>query len=130
VQAWLSDFENIYTEAEAMELPDARQDRATDTFMAAIKPLASSLVVVWEAHYINKELQEYPSIHSTIKQFRNYLRGKQGKEQVAQQGVFASFKGTPQHKNDARTKANDDKGPKPCLCGKQERFRDCPYLCK
>ena len=36
VQAWLSDFENIYTEAEAMELPDARRDRATDAFMAAV----------------------------------------------------------------------------------------------
>jgi hypothetical protein len=83
VQAWLLDFENIYTKAKAMELPDARRDQATDAFMAVVEPLASPLVAVWETHYINKELREYPSIHSTIKQFRNYLRGKQGKEQAA-----------------------------------------------
>jgi hypothetical protein len=51
--------------------------------MVAVKPLASPLIIVWEAHYINKELQEYLSIHSTIKQFRNYLCGKQEKEQAA-----------------------------------------------
>jgi hypothetical protein len=130
VQAWLLDFKNIYTKAKAIELPDTQQDRATDAFIVVVEPLASPLVAVWEAHYINKELQEYPSIYSTIKQFRNYLREKQEKEQVAQQGAFVSFKGTPQHKNDAHTKANDNKGPKPCLYGKQERFRDCPYLCK
>jgi hypothetical protein len=67
VQAWLLDFKNIYTKAKAMELPDAQRDRATDAFMVAVKPLASPLVAVWEAHYINKELQEYPSIYSTIK---------------------------------------------------------------
>jgi hypothetical protein len=38
-----------------------------DAFMVAVKPLASSLVAVWEAHYINKELQEYLLIYSTIK---------------------------------------------------------------
>jgi hypothetical protein len=55
-----------------------------DAFMAVVEPFTSPLIAVWEAHYINKELQEYLSIYSTIKQFRNYLRGKQGKEQVAQ----------------------------------------------
>jgi hypothetical protein len=44
--------------------------------MVVVKPLASPLVAVWEAHYINKELREYLSIYSIIKQFRNYLRGK------------------------------------------------------
>jgi hypothetical protein len=67
MQAWLLDFKNIYTKAKAMELPDAQQDRAMDAFMAAVKPLASPLVVVWEAYYINKELREYLLIHSTIK---------------------------------------------------------------
>jgi hypothetical protein len=55
LQVWLSDFKNIYTEAKRMDLPDACQDRATDIFMAAIKPLAAPLVAIWEAYYINKE---------------------------------------------------------------------------
>jgi hypothetical protein len=46
VQAWLSDFENIYTKAKAMELPDTQQDQAMDAFMVAVKPLASPLIVV------------------------------------------------------------------------------------
>jgi hypothetical protein len=66
VQAWLSNFENIYTKAKAMELPDARRDRAMDAFMVAVEPLASPLIAVWEAHYINKKLREYPLIYSTI----------------------------------------------------------------
>jgi hypothetical protein len=38
-----------------------------DTFIIAIKPLISPLIIVWEAYYINKKLQEYPLIYSTIK---------------------------------------------------------------
>ena len=46
LQEWLSNFENIYTKAERMELPDACWDCATDIFMAAIKPLAAPLVAI------------------------------------------------------------------------------------
>jgi hypothetical protein len=56
MQVWLLDFENIYTEAKAMELLDAQQDWAMDTFMVVVEPLTSPLIVVWEAYYINKEL--------------------------------------------------------------------------
>jgi hypothetical protein len=59
------------------------------------------------------------------------MHGKHRKEQAAQRGAFASFKGTPQQAHDLKqpnSNSTNNHGPRPCICGKIELLKECPYL--
>jgi hypothetical protein len=123
--------EKIYTECKELNLPDVDKHRSLFDFLHAAASIAPEFASVWRISIQKKQAagKETLDLYKLIELFRNDRRLADAHSQKggSHSAFAASFQGKSLENSDSATTVTD-KGKKPCLCGVQHRFRDCPYL--
>jgi hypothetical protein len=70
----------------------------------------------------------YPAFNELINTFREIQREASATKSASHGAFAASFQGVTQEVGKENKKTEPKKKHKPCLCGDEHRFKDCPYL--
>src|SRR5881396_616156 len=74
-------------------------------------------------------VEDVPDIYQILEHFRNYIWIENAEKGQTAYGAFvSSFQGQKLGKKEDEDSKKQEKEPKPCLCGKLHRFRNCYYI--
>jgi hypothetical protein len=116
-EQWLRSWEETYSEAKKLNLPDVANNRATYDFLQAIYPLDATFASANEVH-ISKS-KEIPNVLDLIEEFRNHLRLHEAPRSIFDShSAFTTLRGV--HQDGIQSLA--------CVCGADHRWARCYYL--
>lgn len=126
INEWLQNWEKVYKEAKAINLPEIQKERPLYDFLAAVKARDPGFAAYQEGSLTEKiqEKRSLPSLVNLLDMYRQHLRLTQPTSKAANHSAFgATYQGEQQEAK------RDETWPQtPCLCGKIHRYRNCYYL--
>jgi hypothetical protein len=116
-EQWLRSWEETYSEAKRLNLPDVDKNRATYDFLQAIYPIDPAFASANEVHF--SKATEIPNVLDLIEEFRNHLRLHEVKTNLSDAySAFSTLQGV--HQDGTQSQA--------CVCGANHRWARCYYL--
>jgi hypothetical protein len=135
IDAWLQEWEKVYTNCKALNLPDVDEDRSLFDFLHAISNVAPEFTTAWKIEIQKSQAQgeELPSLYKMVEYFRNDRRlfNALNQEGATHSAFTASFPGSINGKSTDETIATPEPSgtrPKQCICGAEHQFKDCLYI--
>lgn len=123
IDAWLTEWENLYTEAVSAKVPDATDPRAAAfDFLSAARPLDEQFYFYTYQKTFKETKKEDISFTTIVNSFRQ-LRATSQKEDIGRPAGFATLDGQKEPES-------HQKQPPDCVCGQKHFFQSCPYLTK
>ncbi|KAJ5288420.1 hypothetical protein N7508_011195 [Penicillium antarcticum] len=133
VDAWLTEWESLYTEAVSAQVPDTTNPRvAVYDFLCAARPLDENFYF-YTYQKVFKETKEDKDVSFTavINAFRQLRATSQKKRSGKESAVgFATLDGQKEA-GSTPAQSNRQKSAKQlpdCACGQNHYFQSCPYL--
>lgn len=133
VDAWLTEWENLYTEAVGAQVPDTTNPRvAVYDFLCAARPLDENFYF-YTYQKVFKETKEDKDVSftSVINAFRQLRATSQKKRSGKGSAVgFATLDGQKEAGSTPAqsTRQKPSKQLPDCVCGQKHFFQSCPYL--
>ncbi|KAJ5340228.1 hypothetical protein N7541_009352 [Penicillium brevicompactum] len=133
VDAWLTEWENLYTEAVSAQVPDTTNPRvAVYDFLCAARPLDENFYF-YTYQKVFKETKEDKDVSftSVINAFRQLRATSQKKRSGKGSAVgFATLDGQREagSSTSSQTRQKSSKQLPDCVCGQKHFFQSCPYL--
>ena len=123
IDAWLTEWENLYAEAVCAEVPDAVDPRtAAFDFLSATRSLDEQFYFYTYQKTLKEIKKEDISFTTIVNSFRQ-LRATSQKEEIGRPAGFATLDGQ-------KEAGSEKKQPPDCVCGQKHFFQSCPYLTK
>ncbi|KAM4067558.1 integrase core domain-containing protein [Hirsutella rhossiliensis] len=138
IEAWVTQWQKVLTEAKQLGLPDVQDLRPTQDFLQAV----SSINTPFTDYWVNKMEDEaalgkpnwktvFPDGIKISEIFERAHRIKAAKNNKGSFGAAFQGKGEKTEKKEDKPKwssRKNDKGIPLCVCGKHHFFADCFYL--
>ena len=121
MEAWLRNWEKIYTECKDLKLSEVEDDRPLYDFLNAISSVDAQFSKIWmiKIETKTKKGKKLPDLHELIEYFRNDRRLTDATKGRIPQEVFnATFQGN----------TTPGQSQKDCVCGEKHLFPECLYL--
>ena len=126
---WLSEWQVVYTQCKALDLPEVHDNRASIDFLNAVKAV--------DIHFAENQLDKIQDLEEEGKKCPDVLqlldrfetrRRISPPTKAKSQPAFATLQGK---RLESKKEVNDSTTPpRPCLCGESHFFVNCPYLIK
>ena len=140
LEAWMQEWEKVYTECVELKLPEVDGNRSLKDFLYAVESVSTSWSEYWKNKLQNRESggKELPTFFDLVERYRNHRRTELAQKGKTPQGAFAAtFKDepsesstTPESKPEpsADEKKKEGRPMRPYLCGKRHYFNQCWYI--
>ncbi|RYP66174.1 hypothetical protein DL771_007950 [Monosporascus sp. 5C6A] len=155
MDAWLSRYWGVYTEAEELQIPAIAGYHGHLDFLKAVNAFSPDFSVtqtaaVKKAMFDGKDVNELPSVQKLVKHFRSYMRLRKAQGLTARQlsrgtlgvtlngetpnqtGSSQGYSQGSSNNNNSRRNSNQNgnrHANRECLCGVVHLFGGCPYIC-
>jgi hypothetical protein len=138
IKDWCSKFLTAYNQAKQLNLPEVHGFRVHKDLVRAIKQVdaayaASASLSIFKAEETWKLNRNVPvpnqsQLPTTLADFLRYYRTTHSRKMNIHRGVFgATLNGQRSLYNKKRPR-DDEKRSKPCLCGDNHFWGQCPYI--
>jgi hypothetical protein len=125
IECWLDEWERVYHDAAALNLPDVADTRATHDFLNASSDIDVCFHTYWSGHI--ETTDACPSLYDIVGRFRKHQRQNESPKPAVRAAFPTTFQGKPLNETKEKAKAAKP-GPTPCVCGLSHQYRDCWYL--
>ncbi|RYP29293.1 hypothetical protein DL768_011217 [Monosporascus sp. mg162] len=146
MDAWLSNYWRVYTEAEELNIPAVSGYHGHFDFLKAVKAFspdfsAAQLALVEDAMFKGKAVNDLYHMKELVERFRGHMRLRKAQGDIPEQlsrGAFGvtlngetpdqtgSSQNAPNNNNNRN---NNNHANRKCLCGVVHTFKECPYIC-
>ncbi|OXV05357.1 hypothetical protein Egran_06874, partial [Elaphomyces granulatus] len=138
---WLAEWQSVYTQCKALDLPEVHKNRASVAFLNALRDVDTFFAdaELREIQKLEEDGKEGPDVIKLLNRYetrRRMFPPQKGRSQPA----FVTFQGKSAPGNKENKNSNhaqesfqqkgfeQRKPPALCLCGKDHFFGSCPYL--
>jgi len=132
IEAWITSWQKVLSEAKKLDLPDTKGLRPTRQFLQAVSSVNQAFTDYW----INKMEDEartgshnwQATFPDGIKISEIFERAHKSKKAAHSKGSFASFQGEDDNTQASTGTASHTTRKPHCLCGKYHFYGECYYL--
>ena len=131
IDEWLKLWETTYMDCREFDLPDIAKTRPIYDFLQAVKDMTPDFTSFWKICIQSLEQlgEDVPDIYRILEHFRNHIRIENAEKGQTAHGAFvSSLQGQKLGQKEDEDSKKQEKEPKPCLCGKLHKFRNCYYI--
>lgn len=133
IEKWLTNWENIYTEASQMEIAEATESRALYDFLEAVGSLSPHFTEYWTNHLttIRESGGKMPDFYWLLKKYRDSIRLNPPK--IATKVAHATFQGHDQSGKSQQKDQTNSTRDLQCPCQEDPKqgnhvFDNCRYI--